>query len=150
MSVVLFRRPDRQPGPQMPHGELSLQEPPELPETQSALSGVITYMPMALSSLAMVMIFLRPGMGGKSDTMMYFAIGMMVIAAVGMLAAQFLRASSDRKRQMTAARRDFLRYLRQQRRRVRRTIEAQRHAQLWRHPAPQALWSLVRTSRLWE
>ncbi|GAA4532657.1 type VII secretion protein EccCa [Amycolatopsis samaneae] len=149
MSVVLFRRPERQPGPPMPSGEISLQEPPELPEVQSGFSGVITYLPMALSSLAMVMIFLRPG-SGAGGTLMYFAIGMMLLAAVGMLAAQFLRAASDRKRQMSGARRDFLRYLAQARKKVRATIGDQQRAQAWRHPAPPALWSLVRTSRLWE
>ncbi|MER6991883.1 type VII secretion protein EccCa [Saccharopolyspora hirsuta] len=149
MSVTLFRRPERQPGPPMPSGELTLQEPPELPEVQSGLSGMITYLPMALSSLAMVMIFLRPGMGG-GGTIMYFAMGMMVLAALGMLAANFLRAAAERKRQMTGARRDYLRYLAQVRRQVRKTVVAQRKAQTWRHPDPAAVWSLVRTSRLWE
>ncbi|MEV0055436.1 type VII secretion protein EccCa [Saccharopolyspora shandongensis] len=149
MSVTLFRRPERQPGPPMPSGELNLQEPPELPEVQSGFSGMITYLPMALSSLAMVMIFLRPGMGG-GGTIMYFAMGMMVLAALGMLAANFLRASSERKRQMSGSRRDYLRYLGQVRRQVRKTVVAQRRAQTWRHPEPTAVWSLVRTSRLWE
>ncbi|MER7078182.1 type VII secretion protein EccCa [Saccharopolyspora kobensis] len=149
MSVTLFRRPERQSGPPMPSGELTLQEPPELPEVQGGFSGMITYLPMALSSLAMVMIFLRPGMGG-GGTIMYFAMGMMVLAALGMLAANFLRAASERKREMTGARRDYLRYLGQVRRQVRKTVVAQRHAQRWRHPDPSAAWSLVGTSRLWE
>ncbi|MFI0465608.1 type VII secretion protein EccCa [Saccharopolyspora sp. 5N102] len=150
MSVTLFRRPQRQPGPPMPSGELTLQEPPELPEVQSGMSGMITYLPMALSSLAMVMIFLRPGMSGAGGSIMYFAMGMMVLAALGMLAANFLRASSERKRQMSGARRDYLRYLGQIRRQVRKTVVQQRDSQQWRHPEPNAVWSLVRTSRLWE
>ncbi|MGW5645927.1 type VII secretion protein EccCa [Saccharopolyspora sp. NPDC003752] len=149
MSVTLFRRLERQSGPPMPTGELTLQEPPELPERQSGFSGMITYLPMALSSLAMVMIFLRPGMGGGGE-IMYFAMGMMVLAALGMLAANFLRAASERKQQVTGARRDYLRYLGQIRRQVRKTVVQQRHAQTWRHPEPTAVWSLVGTSRLWE
>jgi DNA segregation ATPase FtsK/SpoIIIE, S-DNA-T family len=148
LSVVLINRTARRPGPEMPDGEIQLQEPPGLPEPQSGVSNMITMAPMALSSLAMVFIFLRPG--GTNDALTYVAIGMMALAAVGMLAAQLLRASGDRKRQLRAERRDYLRYLSQMRRQVRKTIDQQRLALAWRHPEPDELRSLVRTSRLWE
>ncbi|MFE7620799.1 type VII secretion protein EccCa [Streptomyces sp. NPDC057496] len=132
----------------MPHGELSLQEPPSVPETQSAMGNMVTYMPMALSSLGMVLIFLRPGSGG--GPMMYVAIGLMALSAVGMLLSQIVRASGDRKRALLGERRDYMRYLSISRRRVRKVIAQQREAQAWAHPDPASLWSLVRTSRLWE
>lgn len=147
MSTVTFRRPPRRPGPQLPSGELSLQEPPTLPEPQGGLAGVITYLPMALSSMGMVLIFLRPGSGGALS---YVAIGMMALSAVGMLATQFMRSSQDRKRKLRGERRDYLRYLTTSRRRVRKVITQQRQALAWQHPEPPALWSLARTSRLWE
>ncbi|TSB20590.1 type VII secretion protein EccCa [Streptomyces benahoarensis] len=147
MSTVTFRRPPRRPGPQLPSGELSLQEPPTLPEAQGGLSGVITYLPMALSSMGMMLIFMRPGSGGALS---YVAIGMMALSAVGMLATQFLRSSQDRKRKLRGERRDYLRYLSTSRRRVRKVITQQRQALSWQHPEPPALWSLARTSRLWE
>ncbi|WP_145882072.1 type VII secretion protein EccCa [Streptomyces sp. BK340] len=130
----------------MPSGDIQLQEPPSLPEVQSGASNMITYAPMALSSLGMVLIFMRPGGGA----LMYVAIGMMAMSAVGMLVAQLFRSSSDRKSQLRSERRDYLRYLSQMRRQVRTTIDRQRAALAWRHPDPTALWSLVRTSRLWE
>ncbi|MDP9949413.1 S-DNA-T family DNA segregation ATPase FtsK/SpoIIIE [Streptomyces sp. DSM 41269] len=148
MSVVLFKRPPRRLGPEMPHGELSLQEPPSVPEPQSAMGNMITYMPMALSSLGMVLIFLRPGSGG--GPMMYVAIGLMGLSAVGMLLSQIVRASGDRKRALLGERRDYMRYLAISRRRVRKVINQQREAQAWAHPDPESLWSLVPTSRLWE
>ncbi|MFI1190202.1 type VII secretion protein EccCa [Streptomyces californicus] len=132
----------------MPHGELSLQEPPSVPEPQSAMGNMITYMPMALSSLGMVLIFLRPGSGG--GPMMYVAIGLMGLSAVGMLLSQIVRASGDRKRALLGERRDYMRYLAISRRRVRKVINQQREAQAWAHPDPESLWSLVPTSRLWE
>ncbi|MEV7110755.1 type VII secretion protein EccCa [Streptomyces anulatus] len=132
----------------MPHGELSLQEPPSVPEPQSAMGNMITYMPMALSSLGMVLIFLRPGSGG--GPMMYVAIGLMALSAVGMLVSQIVRASGDRKRALLGERRDYMRYLAISRRRVRKVINQQREAQAWSHPDPDSLWSLVPTSRLWE
>ncbi|MFF3392746.1 type VII secretion protein EccCa [Streptomyces sp. NPDC002669] len=132
----------------MPEGELTLQEPPSLPEPQGAMSGIITYLPMALSSLGMVLIFIRPGQG--NGVLMWVSIGMMGASAVGMLIAQFLRAAGDRKRALRAERRDYLRYLTTSRRRIRKVVEQQRRAQEWRHPLPGALWSVARTGRLWE
>ncbi|MEC4020225.1 type VII secretion protein EccCa [Streptomyces sp. H27-D2] len=133
----------------MPQGELSLQEPPSVPEAQSAMGNMITYMPMALSSLGMVLIFLRPGQGGGGP-LMYVAIGLMSVSAIGMLVSQIIRASGDRKRALRSERRDYLRYLSISRRRIRKLITQQKEAQAWRHPEPVALWSLVRTGRLWE
>ncbi|WP_327176501.1 type VII secretion protein EccCa [Streptomyces sp. NBC_01335] len=149
MSTVTFRRPPRRPGPPPPQGELALQEPPPLPETQGAMGGIVTYFPMALSSMGMVLIFLKPESGGGS-VLTYVAIGMMAMSAVAMLVSQFVRSASDRKRKLRGERRDYLRYLATSRRRVRKVVQDQRQAQTWRHPDPTALWTLARTDRLWE
>ncbi|MFD0264482.1 type VII secretion protein EccCa [Kitasatospora indigofera] len=148
MSVVLVNRPPRRPGPEMPDGEIQLQEPPALPEAQSGMASMISMAPMALSSLSMVFIFLRPGEGG--GILMYVAMGMMGLSAVGMLVTQLVRGSSDRKRELRAERRDYLRYLSQVRRQVRAHVVRQQEALGWRHPAPSVLAALARTSRLWE
>ncbi|MFD5918602.1 type VII secretion protein EccCa [Kitasatospora sp. NPDC058201] len=132
----------------MPDGEIQLQEPPGLPEPQSGISQMLTMAPMALSSLSMVMIFLNPNGGG--GPLQYVAMGMMGLSAVGMLVTQLIRSSGDRKRQLRGERRDYLRYLAQMRRQVRRHVVNQRLALAWRHPGPGTLASLVRTSRLWE
>lgn len=146
MSVVLVNRPVRRPGPEMPDGEIQLQEPPVLPEPQSGLANLITMAPMALSSLSMVFMFLRPNGGA----MTYVAMGTMMLSAVGMLVTQIIRGNTDRKAQLRGERRDYLRYLSQMRHQVRKHIAAQQEALAWRHPAPAELSSLVRTSRLWE
>ncbi|MEU1288605.1 type VII secretion protein EccCa [Kitasatospora sp. NPDC005856] len=132
----------------MPDGDIQLQEPPGLPEPQSGLSTVLTMAPMALSSLSMVFIVLNPSTSGGPLT--YVAIGMMALSAVGMLVTQLIRGESDRKRQLRGERRDYLRYLSQIRRQVRRHTVKQQRALAWRHPEPAALASMVRTSRLWE
>ena len=147
MSVVLVNRTPRRPGPEMPDGEIQLQEPPPLPEAQSAVSNMIQMVPMALGSLSMVFMFMR---GGSSGVMSYLSIGMMALSAVGMLVTSLVRGAGDRKRQLRAERRDYLRYLSQMRKQVRRTITNQQEAQAWRHPVTAELVSLVRTTRLWE
>ncbi|WP_191268064.1 type VII secretion protein EccCa [Nocardiopsis terrae] len=150
MSTILIRRPARRPGPEPPEGELSLQEPPVLPEHENSISGVFMYLPMALSSLAMVMMFIRPGGGALGTAMPFIAGGMMLVGAVAMVGGQFLRTRIERSQRLSGDRRDYLRYLGQMRGRVRGIVAAQREARAWNGPDPAALWSLVRTSRLWE
>ncbi|MFJ4895953.1 type VII secretion protein EccCa [Streptomyces sp. NPDC088788] len=150
--MVLFRRPARRRGPDMPEGELTLQEPPTLPELVPDSSAVWTYLPMAMMSVSMMLMFMRPGMSGASsgNHFMYLAIGMMVLASGAMMVGQVARKSSERKQRLKGERRDYLRYLTQTRRKVRGAVTDQQKALAWRHPEPAALWSLVRTTRLWE
>nr|WP_044955507.1 type VII secretion protein EccC [Streptomyces clavuligerus] len=147
MSTVLFRRPARRRGPDMPEGELSLQEPPTLPEAEPNTSAMWTYLPMGLTSLAMLMMFLRPH---QATTFSYIAIGLMLLSSVVMILAQVIRTASERKRKLKGDRRDYLRYLTQMRRRIRATVGEQQRALAWRHPEPAALWALGGTSRQWE
>lgn len=133
----------------MPDGELSLQEPPELPEVTPDSSAVWNYLPMALMSVSMVLMYMRPG-GSRSGVFIYLALGMMVVSAAAMVLGQYVRRSSERKQRLNGERRDYLRYLRQVRRKARTAVAEQQKALAWRHPAPETLWSLVGTSRLWE
>ncbi|MFI0538627.1 type VII secretion protein EccCa [Streptomyces sp. WSLK1-3] len=132
----------------MPEGELTLQEPPTLPETVPDTSAVWTYLPMAMMSVSMMLVFIRPG--GTSSVFSYLALGMMVLASGAMMVGQVMRKSGERKQRLHGERRDYLRYLTQTRAKVQRAVIEQQQALAWRHPAPVALRSLVRTTRLWE
>ncbi|GGM63359.1 type VII secretion protein EccCa [Dactylosporangium sucinum] len=147
MSTVVFRRPARRTGPELPTGEISLQEPPVLPEvTPQGLRSVMTILPMMLMSSVMAMMFL----GGSRGMLTWVMAGMMGAAMVGMIAGQLAMSAGERKHRMGGDRRDYLRYLSQQRKRVRKSIDQQREATAWRHPDPSALWSVVLTTRRWE
>ncbi|MFE4654273.1 type VII secretion protein EccCa [Streptomyces sp. NPDC056707] len=146
--MVLFRRPARRRGPDMPDGEISLQEPPALAEAQPNAAAIWTVMPMGLMSMSMMFMFIRPGQ--SSGVFGYLAIGMMAGAAILMVVGQIMQRRGERKTETNGQRRDYLRYLSQTRRRIRRAIVDQQEALSWRHPPPAALSSLVRTSRLWE
>ncbi|WP_405576362.1 type VII secretion protein EccCa [Streptomyces sp. NBC_01092] len=147
MSVILFRRPARRPDPGIPEGELSIQEPPTLPEKVPDSSAVWTYLPMAMMSISMILVFLRPR---GSGIFAYLAAGLMVLAAAAMIVGHVARQSSDRKHRLLGERRDYLRYLSQIRRKVHDAVIGQQLALSWRHPPPTALSSMVRTTRLWE
>ncbi|GLY33782.1 type VII secretion protein EccC [Kineosporia sp. NBRC 101731] len=132
----------------MPHGEITLQEPPELPEVKPAgMRMLVTVLPMMLMSGGMVLMYTNNGSGGG---MSYLMMGMMGAGMIGMAAGQMVSAGGDRKHQVGGDRRDYLRYLSQSRRQVRTFAEKQRSALAWRHPDPESLWSLAMTSRLWE
>ncbi|MFI1727857.1 type VII secretion protein EccCa [Streptomyces acidicola] len=148
--MVLFRRPARRRGPEMPEGELSLQEPPTLPEVVPDSSAIWTYLPMALMSVSMMLMFMRPGSSGSNNSFLYLALGLMVLSSAVMILGQTMRKSSERKQRLKGERRDYLRYLTQTRRKVRATVAEQQHALAWRHPPPSALWSMAGTTRLWE
>src|SRR5882724_196461 len=69
MSVTVFRRPPRRRAPEMPGGELSLQEPPALSETLGggSMSMIFRVLPMAVMAGAMLLMMvvpLRTGGGG--------------------------------------------------------------------------------------
>jgi DNA segregation ATPase FtsK/SpoIIIE, S-DNA-T family len=146
VSVTLFRRPPRQPAPEMPGGDLALQEPPVVPETLGGgLGGMLMYLPMALGSGAMMMMF----MGNRGGLAMV-AVALMSVGMLGMGAGQMGRQGGERKRRMRGERRDYLRYLAQTRRQVRAVAAEQRAALTWRHPDPAGLWSVATSGRLWE
>jgi S-DNA-T family DNA segregation ATPase FtsK/SpoIIIE len=131
----------------MPEGELAITEPPVLPESVPDSSAVWTYLPMALMSASMMLMYMQRG---GDNGFMPLSIGMMVASAGAMLVGQVMRKSTERKQRLKGARRDYLRYLSQTRRKVRTAVTDQQRSLSWRHPAPQTLWSLVGTTRLWE
>ncbi|TDV34593.1 type VII secretion protein EccCa [Actinophytocola oryzae] len=147
MGTVLFSRKARRFGPSTPDDEIAVQEPPSVPEqAPGGISSVLMYAPMSLSSLAMVLIFIRPGSG----LIAYIGGGVMMLASIGMLVAQFMRTGVQHKQKLAGDRRDYLRYLTQLRRTVRRSLDKQQRAGRWSHPSPDALWSMAMSSRLWE
>lgn len=147
MSTVVVKRSARVPGPEAPEGQIELAEPPVLGEPATAdFSSVMMYLPMALGSGAMVMMFT---VGARSPST-YMMSGMMGVAMMSMGLGQLGRRGAERKRRMRAERRDYLRYLAQLRRQARQAAAVQRAAASWDHPRPQDLWAVAAGPRLWE
>lgn len=133
----------------MPEGDLTLQEPPVMSEqTPGGGAGMMTYLPMAMMSGAMVLLYVRPGQ--SSSPMTFVVVGVMALAMVFMLLGQVLRGGAERRQKIKGARRDYLRYLAGVRRKVRAAVAEQQSALAWRHPKPTALWVMARSTRLWE
>ncbi|GGO04484.1 type VII secretion protein EccCa [Micromonospora parathelypteridis] len=147
MSTVVFRRLPRQPGPALPRGEVLLESPPELPEpTPRGMGQLLMILPMFCGVGAMA--FLYAGKGGGMMT--YVAGGLFGVSMLGMAIGSLANSGGKDKAELNAERRDYMRYLAQMRKRTRRAAEQQRASMAWRHPEPDALWSIAASRRLWE
>jgi S-DNA-T family DNA segregation ATPase FtsK/SpoIIIE len=106
----------------------------------------MSLLPMLATASSSVFFFM-PGMGGG---MMMKVMGGMMLASTGAMA--LAQVSRQRKGgELQDERRDYLKYLAQTRKQVRRTAERQRNAQLYLHPDPEQLWAMVAEGkRLWE
>jgi ESX secretion system protein EccC len=147
VGTVVVKRPPRRPAPDMPSGEVVLDPPPEAPQpTGKGWQRMLTIMPMVAGTAAMGLM-----MGaGRGGPIVYVAGGMYGVSVLGMLASQLAGQGGQSKREMIAARRQYMRRLSQLRAQVRTTIRAQQEAIHYRHPDPDALWSLTSGHRLWE
>ncbi|MEV6636910.1 type VII secretion protein EccCa [Actinoplanes sp. NPDC051470] len=147
MGTVPYSRKARRAGPSAPGEEIALQEPPIIPEpAERGLSTVLMLAPMAIASLAMVLMFLRPNAGALA----YVGVCLMVLSAIAMMVVPLMRNSGQHKHRLNGERRDYLRYLGQVRRKVRAALTEERRAARWLHPDPGALWSMALSRRLWE
>ncbi|MGW7363002.1 type VII secretion protein EccCa [Streptomyces sp. NPDC054841] len=145
MSQIVVKRPPRSLPPEVPTEELTLESPPELPRGQQE-SMLMQLLPM-LGMGSSVVFFFMP----NAHPFMRIMGILMLVSTVAMAIAQLVRFRKGTQGQIADVRRDYLKYLAQTRRTVRRTARRQRDAQLYLHPSPEQLWSVVAEgSRVWE
>lgn len=147
MGDVVFTSTEKLTAPPVPHGEVSLQEPPALPRpTPRPLIQIVLPIVLVVAVAGMVVVMMRTGMM-HNPMFMLFPV-MMAVSAVGMLAGTL--NGGNKTAETDELRKDYLRYLGQTRDAVRETAAAQRKAALWRHPDPVELPAMVGTARMWE
>jgi ESX secretion system protein EccC len=147
VSTVLFRRPPRQTPPRMPRGELVLESPPDLAEPlPRSMAQILMLVPMVAGGGAMAVMYSSGGRG----ILTYLVGGLFAVSMMGMGVTSMAGSSGNRRAETDARRREYMRYLAQSRRQVRRAAAQQRQALVWRHPEPHTLWSLAGSRRMWE
>ncbi|MFJ9418218.1 type VII secretion protein EccCa [Streptomyces sp. NPDC101227] len=145
MSVVIVKRPPRALPPEVPAEEVTLEAPPELPREGESENLLMTFMPMMGMASSAGFLFMG------NQPFMKIMGGFMVASTLAMAIMQIVKARQGPSGQMVQERQDYLKYLAQKRKEVRRTARKQRDAQLYIHPDPAQLWSVVAEGkRVWE
>ncbi|HIV57199.1 MAG TPA: type VII secretion protein EccCa [Candidatus Stackebrandtia faecavium] len=155
MGLVMVKKRPRRPAPELPDGDLSVESPPELPQPGGKnWSRMLMVLPMLAGSGAMMLMMMgSAGAGGGGSSMMMLrgaTGGLFGVSMLGMMLMNMMGGSGPSKQEMLQIRRDYLRNLSQQRRQVHKTRRDQRRGLFYRHADPDALWSTVSSSRLWE
>ncbi|MGW5335626.1 type VII secretion protein EccCa [Streptomyces bauhiniae] len=146
MSQLVIKRPPRALPPEVSSEEVQLEAPPELPRGQQE-GMLMQVLPTLGMGSSVVFYFASP----NAHPFMRIMGVVMLMSTAAMVVSQIVRHRRGTQGQMADVRRDYLRYLAQTRRTVRKTALRQRDAQLYLHPAPEQLWSLVAEgSRVWE
>jgi DNA segregation ATPase FtsK/SpoIIIE, S-DNA-T family len=147
VGTVIVKRAARRPEPEYPSGEIVIEQPPEVPRPDGrGWQQMVMMMPMLAGSVAMALMYTSY----RTGPMMYVTGGLFGLSAVGMLGSQAMFSGGRNKNAMRAARQEYMRYLSQQRVKVRRVIEKQRAALAYRYPDPDSLWAVPDGPRLWE
>jgi len=102
--------------------------------------------PMMAGSGAMALMFT----GGSSGPLRIVVGGLFGLSALGMVGMGLMSGGGASKADMAYARRQYMRGLSQHRVRVTRAADEQRTAMAYLHPAPDELWSVASSYRLWE
>ncbi len=144
--MVTVKRPPRAVPPAVPGEPVDLVAPPELPRGGAGEGVLMNLLPM-LGMGSSAAFFFMPGATGFMKIMG----GMMAVSTAAMAVAQLVQARRGGAGEMSQTRRDYLRYLGQTRRKLRRTARVQRAAALFTHPDPGQLWALAADGRrVWE
>ena len=135
----------------MPSGEIKLQAPPELDQSEGAAGVMMNAIPM-LGSLGSIVLVASMGAGsGGGGAKSYIAAGMFLFATLGFIVVQIDRQRKQRSQSVTGSRTEYLRYLATVRAVARDAADQQRRALTWQHPDPASLPALAEErSRVWE
>jgi S-DNA-T family DNA segregation ATPase FtsK/SpoIIIE len=111
------------------------------------MGQMLMILPMVAGMGAMAFMFVGRGGGAMS----YVTGGMFAVSMAGMfMGGMGGQGGGDKKAELNAQRRDYMRYLAQVRKRARRAAAQQRAALSWLYPQPDALWSIAASRRMWE
>src|SRR5262245_1234761 len=103
----------------MPRGELLLEAPPELPENMPrGLGQLVMVLPMLAGVGGMAMMY--AGGSGGPNTRMLVAGAMMGVSMVSMAIGSMGGGGGQKRHELDAQRRDYMRYLAQVRKQARR------------------------------
>lgn len=133
--------------PRLPKGTITIQPPPDVVE--GAGPGNILAMVVPMFGSMGIMVFMA--FSANANPRMLLMGGTMVVLMIAMVAFTVARQISQHRTKVTNQRREYLAYLGDLRRDVRRAVVDQRAFATWNLPNPEALPMIVQQrERLWE
>jgi DNA segregation ATPase FtsK/SpoIIIE, S-DNA-T family len=144
-----FTHEPRLPAPSIPHGEIAVEAPPELPKAAPA-NPLARLLPVAMvvATIGMMALYFTSGGAAMRNPMFMFFPAMMLTSVVGTLA--YGARGTNRTAEINENRRDYLRYIDTLDSALAQTVEDQHRSLQWTHPEPESLWTLVGGARMWE
>ena len=144
-----FIREPRLPVPPIPHGEIAVEAPPEIPKEVPA-NPLVRLLPVAMivATVGMMALYFTSGGGVMRNPMFMFFPAMMLMSVVGTLA--YGARGTNRTAEINVNRRDYLRYIDTVDVAIAQAAKDQQLSLQWSHPEPEALWTLVGGMRMWE
>jgi S-DNA-T family DNA segregation ATPase FtsK/SpoIIIE len=145
-STQLVRRAARLAPPSVPVGAITLSAPPRVDATPAGAAGWLQYVFPIVGSLGGMLFVVN------NPKPLFIASGLLfMVGSIGMGVGMGFQQRASARRRINAARAGYLDYLAGLRSELRATATAQRASSRWRHPSPDALPSVIRSSvRLWE
>jgi ESX secretion system protein EccC len=128
-----------------------VQAPPVLPKAGGGGPGgqQLLYLLLPLMGMgSMAALYIGRG-GGGGGPLTWVAAGASGIGLVVTIVVTLVRGNSQKKVQINDERRDYLRYLGGVRKQVRDVAKEQTEQTLAKFPAPEDLWLLAGTDRMW-
>ena len=144
-----FIREPRLPVPPIPHGQIAVKAPPEIPKEVPA-NPLVRLLPVAMivATVGMMGLYFTSGGGVMRNPMFMFFPAMMLMSVVGTLA--YGARGTNRTAEINVNRRDYLRYIDTVDVAIAQAANDQQLSLQWSHPEPEALWTLVGGMRMWE
>jgi ESX secretion system protein EccC len=132
--------------PPLPDGAVTVAAPPRVDSTQAGAAGWLQYLFPVVGSLGGMLFIVN------NPKPLFVASGLLfMLGSVGMGVGMGVQQRLAGRRRTNAARAQYLDYLGNLRSQLQATAAAQRALSAWRHPPPDALLALIRSSvRLWE
>src|ERR1700694_4553126 len=143
----LVRRTARARPPSVPEAPITLPAPPRIDSTPAGMVGWLQYLFPVVGSLGGMLFIVN------NPKPLFLASGLLfMLGSIGMGVGMGVQQRLAARRRVQAARANYLDYLAGLRTELQATAAAQRALSRWRHPLPDALLSMIRSSpvRLWE
>ena len=145
-STQLVRRTARVTPPSVPQRTITVSAPPRVDSTPAGAAGWLQYLFPVVGSLGGMLFIVN------NPKPLFLASGLLfMLGSIGMGVGMGFQQRLSGRRRINASRANYLDYLAGLRSDLQAAATAQRASSRWRHPSPDALLSVIRSSvRLWE